>query len=202
MGPALPVGPFVPSAGHILRPWFEPKVFQVDQQEFFIVLGEKTEPSLEHRGWIGRVIAQQTTRLQKAGERLALRGAVLPFIAALRLGHQSQSNPVLDVVAAPKAHERRRVVSVEAGDGFCRDFIHGDFCRWVDAEDADVHAEDIMTLHRFVDVERHGAEILADDLRALAMGFQIQDRVIFLGGVVHVQAVGGAKSIRHPEGAV
>ena len=45
-----------------------------------------------------------------------------------------------------------------------------DLGRCVDAEDADVHAEDFMTLHRFVDVERHGAEILADDLRAVGDG--------------------------------
>ena len=35
---ALPIGPLLPRTGSILRQRFEPKVFQVDQQELFIIL--------------------------------------------------------------------------------------------------------------------------------------------------------------------
>jgi hypothetical protein len=35
---ALPVGPFMPSAGNILRRRLEPEILQVDEQKLFVLL--------------------------------------------------------------------------------------------------------------------------------------------------------------------
>ena len=59
-----------------------------------------------------------------------------------------------------------------------------------------------MARHRSIDELGNGAEVFTDDLHLMALGFEIQDRVELGGAVVHVDAVAGAKALRHAEGAV
>ena len=82
---------------------------------------------------------------------------------------QAQRDSIMDIGARPKTHERRGVMSVKARHGIYRSLIESLSGVRIDAEDADVHAEYFVTRHRFIDIEWHRAEILADDLRLMAM---------------------------------
>ena len=112
---------------------------------------------------------QQAARAQKCTQRFALRSPTTPFIFRLPRIEQSECGSVVDVVGLPEAHERRCVVGVKASDHLRRYIVERGRRVHVDAKLAHVHAADIVTCQRGIDIDRHRAEILADDLNAVTM---------------------------------
>ena len=91
------------------------------------------------------------------------------LLLRLRFCEQAKLDSILDVGTGPKTHERRRVVGIETCHGIRRDLVERRLGSCVHTEDSHVHAENFMAFHRFVDIERHRAEIFADDLHVVAV---------------------------------
>ena len=66
----------------------------------------------------------------------------------------------------------------------------------------DEHSVDIVLPHGRADGGGHGAQVLSDDQRFAALGFQSQNGVELLGAVVDIGPVTGGCALRNPEQAM
>ncbi len=171
----------VAAARDVLRFRFQPEILERREHERGAAATEPGQCRAEHRAGIDRVV-----------------GLGFEVAGRTQRGEQCAARNRCEIV--PPCRERREVVGVDAGErarpGRLRDrvFLVGKL------ELRDPDAERAVAAHRAGGLGGNGAEVLADDRRAMALRDQADRRPVLLGRVVHVRAVGGRRSGRdHPE---
>ena len=136
---------------------------------------------------------------QEVGHLLAQGGEPLARGLRLSLVEQPQVLAVGDVAPLPEAAEGRHVVGVEA-----RRHPLGRLARQPAGPGRQlvlehVHSEEAVAVQALTDLGRHGAEVLADQQRAVAVRLERQHGEQLVVGIAHVDAVLCRQPLRDPE---